>query len=403
MALAHPATRGGRSSLADRLIVSGPPVVLLVLAAYVLARLLWAAASDAVVSPYHVRLWWVDYEQGFTRRGLPGTVLALVDGVPTYAHARAAIVAVAVIGLASTLALAALAARQATTRARSWAVLAVVLCAPFTLTLLVRELGRFDSLGIAALLALATLDRWRLPAWPATACGAAVVLVAVASEEFLIAYLAPVALLTALRSTDRRTAAVRAVVLVVPGAVLAAASLLVPTPQGTLQAALSRAAAAGVGPAEPAGNDAVTALGADRAQQLSAFADYTPQALLATGLVYGALFLAGSWLLWQLTGRRAPRWVGGTAAYALVVAVAMSTVGIDFRRWWALAFLAVLATLVAVHAHPRRPRRSSPGPLVTLAAAGSVVAGLAGQNWPVAGSIPLNAELLERVVSVRED
>ena len=317
------------------------------------------AVRQALVGPhptsdYVASHWWLDYGHGFVRRGLPGQVLTwIVGGAPTadqvdVAAVAVTLVAVLALGFLTWSPMASLSAPLVPVSAPAVAVSALLLVSPFTFVMTAQEVGRYDAIGIAALAVLVAV-RGRPVALAAVA---ATVVVAVLSEEFLIAFLAPVACLAVHRAElGRQQRLATAVAAVGPGLIAATVSLAVrPDPSG-LRAALLAAHAA-----RPdillEGRSAIAVLMQTPYDSIAHLAQMSPWTLPALTGLYGGCYAAGVAALWHLLGR--PR-IGALVAWFALSAVGLSVLGIDYRRWWALAFVATVAVLVL------RARRD-PGP-----------------------------------------
>jgi hypothetical protein len=156
------------------------------------ATALWRAATGQFVEPWQASQFWVTYRDGFVRRGLPGEVLSVVTGgSPTIAQMTAAATALLVAAGAAWAVLARAVWRVAAEDARAIAA-ALVVVSPFAFSLLVRDIGRYDTIGIIVfvMFAAVVLHSGR-PQWPALTGMSAATAVAVASQELLIAFLVP--------------------------------------------------------------------------------------------------------------------------------------------------------------------------------------------------------------------
>ncbi|WFG44932.1 hypothetical protein [Pseudonocardia alni] len=354
--------------------------VLAVLALSIRRTSIDVAAGGQIVSAFHAPLFWVDYGDGFVRRGLPGELLSWSSaGSPDYGLMVAAAIVLAATAALSLLGVAVVLGRAAPTAPTAIAVTALVLAAPFTLTLLLRDLGRYDGVGVVAIAIIVLLGIRPGSAPLSTSIVLAVAVAAAAgSEEFLVAFAAPAAIAAAYRlAGDHAGGARLAVVILGPGAVVAAAGLLTrPSPE-SLASRLAEARTAGVGPSFPAGNDAVTHLGNSVEQQMGVIDRYPPADLIGTWLLCGAAAVSIGAVVWLLLGRPAPAPTMLTAGWLGLVTVTLSLVGVDYIRWWALAFVGLVAFLCLVD----RPARPVPPPIpVSVLVAAAVVVCLAGQR-----------------------
>ena len=343
---------------------SGLPVlggVLIALAAFVVlatttVSLVGEVTSGRPLTPYVAPQYWLDYDGGFLRRALPGEVLRLLSGgsTPSYAAVKLAGVALSVAAVLAVVLLALLLARRTRTRWTAVTVAAVVVVGPLGLPLLARDLGRYDAVGVLVLVVLAAVPWSRLPV-PLAVLGATLLaVVAVASEEFLVILVVPVALVAlwpSLRDRPHRYA--WAVASALPSFVLAGLSAALPAPPAVLRSAVAAARAAGVPPPVPlvpgqADHDAVSRLAYGFVENVRTYYSIlTPAGVAGTTLVWAAVYLVLVGLVWHLLGRS---WreraflllaVGGALA-----ALALSVAGIDFRRWWTLAALTVLCLVL---------------------------------------------------------
>jgi hypothetical protein len=233
----------------------------------------------------------------------------------------------------------------------------LVVASPFVMLLLPGSVGRYDAGGVvaAAVVALFPLAG-RLPAWPVVMVLALVVVAAAcASEEFLGAYLIPVAVAAAVRlGRGRRGPTVAmGVVVLAPGAVVTGLSLLSRPDRRLIAETGQLARVAGV-PGMSRIN-AVTALGNTLRDQLALFDDFDPGTLIGLLVVFGLLFGALAATLWLLVGRPVPRTALAGAIWLAVVALAVTVVGVDVGRCWGLAFVGFVAFLAVA---PRRETRN---------------------------------------------
>jgi hypothetical protein len=346
-------------------------------------------ADPTPLTPYKEPQWWLDYDAGFVRRGLPGEVLSWVaDGPPDRGLVAAAGVGVTLAAVLAGVALAVLLARAAPTRTRALLVAAVVVASPLTVSLLLHDVGRYDGLGVLALALLAPTPGRRRPSWAVGAAvgpvvplviTATVVTAATAAQELLLPVLAPVALArvgvlpirpvarpAALRARpSARSPALRARLAVgaaalAPATGVAVASALVPAPASAVADARGAAVAAGV-PGQAGWGDALDAVDRTLVENVAFFGFFAPEALAWSALLWAGLYAATVTVLARLLGRGHDRvwWV--LAAWQAAVAAGLSLLGVDFRRWWGLALLGLVAAaavtrsgaVTAVEAGPR--------------------------------------------------
>ena len=338
---------------------------------------------------------WLDYRSGFARRALPGEVLRRVaGGSPTHRQVERTALGLSRTAALSIVPMAVEAGRRAPGKLPRIVATVLVLSSPLTVTLHLHDVGRYDAVGVLVLALLSTArSAWLVLPLPLSAVllsGA--VSVAVASEEFLLAVLAPTAL-AAVDLLSRRHGLSRSGRwwlrggVLGPGAVLAGASFLLPPPRDALIAARKEAAGAGVGPPGVMG-DALSALDRGYVENLAFFRLFTPTAVgLSCGL-WAGLYFATARTLGKVLGGGGEQYRRAVAAHALV-ATALSTAGADFRRWWGLALTGLLSHRVLIEPS----RRPQPVAVSALAAAvGLAVAGIAPRDVVVHPWGPVRAE-----------
>lgn len=340
--------------------------------------------TGQAVDEYHAPLYWLDYGAGFVRRGLPGEVLSWFAGSEvSYGEMAVAALAMSAVCLGALVWLAVLLARGANSAAARLAVVALTVSAPFTLSLVTRDLGRYDGIGMIAIvgIVLAARGRWQ-SAWVASGLAGLAVTVACASEEFLIAFLAPVVLVAAGRLADgvNARAPQLAAVMLGPGAAVSAVSFLLRPSDSLVMSTGAAARAAGVAAPNRPGNDAVSLLNATLDEQLAVFEHYSPPVLVVTTVVLAGVAVLAAASVWLLLGRPNPRRTLATATYLAVVTAVLSVVGVDFLRWWSLAFVAFLGVLAVAELRDRRPLSFRTAVIVAVAMLACAVA----QRLPVA-------------------
>jgi hypothetical protein len=217
------------------------------------------ASPTLTLTDYKAPNYWLGYRFGFVRRGLPGALLArVVGGPPTYRQVEVAAATLSRAAALSVVPIAIRARRHVPPGLPRTVARGLIVLSPLTCSLLQHDVGRYDAVGVLVLAGLAgvgsALRRLSVPV--GTVLLAAAVGVATASEEFLLAVVAPAALAAAAQlsgaqelSPGRRLLLSGAVL--GPGAVVAAASMLVPPPPGALSAARDEATRAGSAPPAP--------------------------------------------------------------------------------------------------------------------------------------------------------
>ena len=355
-----PATRASAGKIETASVVALVAVGVLVVRA-----LLGGWTTPTPVTPYQEPLWWLDYASGFVRRGLPGEVLSWVTGgTPSREAALDAARLLSLTAVVALLPLASTAARRAGAPTGALLVTLAVLASPLTVGLLAHDVGRYDAVGVIAL-GLLVLDRfWQGLPLPAVAVGAgSLVLVATASEEFLVVFVAPAAAVRLLRHVPSARLLPPASLLAVtvgPGLMLAVASSVVPVPAELVDRTRAEAQEAGAPVPGPMG-DAVQAIGRDLVENLQFFSLFSPISLALSFVLWAVVGLSTLFVLatlLQVSGKRAVL----LAVYFAVIACGLSAVGVDFRRWWALAVLGFLALVLSL---PDRHAAVPPGASVT--------------------------------------
>ena len=319
------------------------------------------------ITPYVAPQYWLNYDHGFVRRGLPGQVLQWVS--PGHEPSRTVVdvvgVTLSVGAVLAVLALALLLARSAGSRRTRLGLVAAVVSSPLTLSLYLRDLGRVDAVGVVVLVLLVTLP-WR--SWPpALVVGglAGLTSVAVATSELLVVFVVPVTVVAAASALThwsgpdgrpwalRRRAVLWSAIALLPCLLVAGLSAALPAPTATLAEASTAARAAGVPASVPltpelVDHDSVSRL---RYGLLENVRDYyattTAARVLGTTLLWAGLFAGLVSVVWLLLGRSLR---DRTLRVLLVLfgsaAVVLSVAAIDYRRWWALATVTALAMVL---------------------------------------------------------
>lgn len=345
------------------------------------------------MTPYVAPQYWLNYEYGFVRRALPGAVLHFLvgDQPPSYTLVKVAGVGLSAAAVLAVLVLAALLARRAANRWAAVAVGAAAVGSPLGLSLYARDIGRTDALGVVSLVVLVWVPWRRLPA-PARVVGvAAVSSVAVAAEEFLIAFVLPVALVVAWSSlASLRCRLAWTTITVLPSMIAAVLSAAITPPSPLLTKAAAAARSAGVPPPVSilpgqADHDSVSRLKYGLVENMRAYyAITTPVGVVVTTVTLAAVYLLLVGLVWHLLGRTLrDREVLAVIAVFAAGALALSVVGIDFRRWWALAAVAALAMVLQLTSTSRRSPQKVIGPKVGIALSCLAVAGAILQGMPL--------------------
>lgn len=338
-----------------------------------------------LVQSWSASQYWVTYRDGFIRRGLPGQVLAwLTNGTPTGTQMSAYATVLAGFGAVALGLLALLLGREASTRRGAFLVFTLIAVSPFTFSLIVRDLGRYDVIGFVGLVMVALIGLRASGLWAAILSGL-VCIVAVASEEFLLVHLAPVVLL-AVRYASRgsSSATYMATAAVLPAAGMAVASTLVRPDRGSLLRAVDLAHVARPDIARD-GRHAIAALSQSLESAVSHYFQISPWTMPVLAVLFGGFAAAAVALAWVCVGCPQGRILRGIGLYLMLATVGLSVVGIDYRRWWGLAFVAALASLVLLCPCGRQGNRDS-GLSSVLFTVAVLATSVALQLAPVAAS-----------------
>ena len=287
-----------------------------------------------------VRQWmasqyWLDYREGLVRRGLPGAFLRSVSGgrpdgtVVTWVGAGLTIAALA--------AMVVLVVRAARGR---WLVVAVLALSPITFGMVVRDIGRYDAVVILAFafFALAPAPR----RWPMAVAAGAVLVVAGATEEFALAYLLPLALLWSGWRGARFAA------LVGPGVAVALLSIVARPSAALVAEVIDDARAEGVHAANIPNFNAVVVLRNGLREQIDFVFGHSRSQLVMAFVVFAAFY--GVVVVVLRSFVTSDRRLLPLAAWQAGVATLLCAIGVDFRRWWMLAAVALVAGAVRLPA-----------------------------------------------------
>jgi hypothetical protein len=309
--------------------------------------------SEPGISRYKAPQFWLDYSDGFVRRGLPGEVLSwFTGGSPTFDQVVASGVAMSLVGALAVVPLALAVARRAPGGLRPLLAFTLLVTSPLTLPLLLHDVGRFDAVGVVLLVALACASgAWeRVPLWVGATAAGAMLAVACATQELFFGLLAPVvlgrtALLAGYRELGRTRQRILLAGVLAPGALLTAASALVTPGEGSIAVARFQARNEGVQAPDELG-DALDAVDSTVVENLSFFGLFPADSLARTLAVWAVAYLLTALVLGRVLGRGAGRRYGPALLYYAALAGALSVAGVDFRRWWGLALLGLAGTVV---------------------------------------------------------
>lgn len=298
--------------------------------------------SGPLVLPYQAVQYWLTYDEGFSRRALPGQVLSAF-GTPTLSTVSAVGLALSVAAMVALLVLVVSVAARGARPVDRLACLAVLVASPLTLTLVARDLGRYDAVGIVAMVLVALLPtpRGRRGTAAVLVTWALLAAVATASEEFLLALVVPLVLLRArqLPAAGRWMATAAALA---PAAALGVASLLIRTSPVEIDTAETAARTAGYDVPDP---NAVSLLSRSLGAARQDVVDIGAGAVLLYVGTAAVLFALTCYVVGRLVGAGRAAVVVPAVGFALF-ALALSAIGVDFRRWWSLAFVGLLCCLV---------------------------------------------------------
>ncbi len=331
--------------------------------------------------------YYLDYSDGFVRRGLPGELLRLTWG--------ASPVSVEVVGwglsLAAVPALVFVAMRIGSLASRPGARLAastLVLIAPLGITTIIRDPGRGDCVGMIAMAAMLLVATKRRPS-PAVAVGVAALAtaIAVASEEFLIIFLAP-AVASLLYVTVRARSPIGAQGFGKRCATLISLALL-PGIALTLASAVTKPSSAYLDNLERRSHKS-GGVGAvwELHHSLGGVMTWVLHrrelgAIVASTFIWLFVYLVTVIAIRIAVGRLSI-WYWVSATY-FALAAAISVVALDVRRWWTLGLVGHLAVTGILASHDRPPREAEStwvrrvGPYVVPLA---LLVSLYGQSLP---------------------
>lgn len=351
----------------------------------VIEGLLDRILSGSIVSSYSLSHYWVNYSDGFVRRGLPGEILVLLGATPTVPEM---VVFAAGVQLACVTGLVMLVrgvARAVDAPQDRFFLAAFVCVSPFMFSR-IGGLGGSDSFGPIAAAIIILLSRG-LPGDARSRIGrgvtlCAVVALATAWEELLFCFTAPLAVLALylLGWTARRLVWVAAAVLL-PGAVLAVMSVFLRPSSTALVAAIGRARTAGLN-VDLTRENSISALGQTAGNGFGNFIGTSLLTIVVFWVLCIGAFVISVPVVLRMTGQQHNRlgWlmVGVFSLASLVI----SLVANDYRRWWGAAFVATLAMVVMV-THGKKPHPLPlPGRTHNLLACALTVAALALQQVP---------------------
>jgi hypothetical protein len=306
---------------------------------------------------YRAIWYFVDYREGFVRRGLFGQIL---DTFGVSAHSPAIFqIAVAMTAAACLLLvlLAVCAARLAASPVARLATFTIVITSPLYVFSSARELGRLDNVGIiCGAICLAVLVPRRVSLVVGVPVAAILIGAATATEELAFAYLAPAVLAALWSRTDgrqtHRSRMGRALGLgaltLGPGLVIFVLSYLNPMPPRLAEYVLLLTGPPlyGGGFGSPAWS--LTQSTEEGIRFVQSMGDHGTMTI-----VFAVAFAVTASCLYLLI--RPPRTYWIAVAYLGAVSLALGVIAVDLMRWWSLSWVALVAVCVALRATAPRP------------------------------------------------
>ncbi|GAA3575255.1 hypothetical protein GCM10022197_35400 [Microlunatus spumicola] len=369
------------------------PLLLAVVVVTVLANAVALAADlsrGTFLNVYNATQYYLTWQDGFFRRGFPGTVLHLLMGRdPTLAELSVVTAVATVLGLAAMLALVVVAARLPAFSGAEGVALTVLVASPLTFSMVLHNRSRLDPVVVLLVVALALLpERVLSSRWLSAVLAAGLAAAAVGSLEFAVGFVVALLIARALRQPPGAGRVVRFALELAPGLAIALASLLLRPSPATIDRVAARFGQVGVT--------------APRENSVSVLTNTVPQALdlnrdhlLLTRVLWFAVFAACFAVTVVLLRRlgRTGAFDTRTALACLVCCAAtaglVSIVGFDYGRWFSLALVGLMGSLVVGQRRPTtsvrvlgRSGRAYPRPTELLLLVVLLVS-LVGQQFPV--------------------
>ena len=375
-----------RSSLLSR------PLLVAVVVVTVLVNV-GALVSDLVnrtfLNPYNATQYYLTWEDGFFRRGFPGTVVHLLMGRDPTLGELSVVTGVATgLGLVAMLAFVVVVARLSAFSGAGGVALTLLVASPLTFSMVLHNRSRLDPVVVLLVVLLALLPARVLSSrWLSSVLAAGLAAATVGSLEFAIGFVASLLLARALRAEDGRRL-VRLGLELAPALVLAAASLLLRPAPATVDRVSERFRQAGV--AAPHENS-VSVLTNTVPEALTLNRDHLLLTRVLWFVVFAACFAVTVHLLRRLgrIGAFDRREDVALLACCAATACAVSIVGFDYGRWFSLALLALGGSVVVLQGRPDPPwrvitrtDRALPRQTEVLLV-GVLVVSLVGQQFPV--------------------
>ncbi len=327
-------------------------------AAMIGAVVLHVASRRHVVGEWQASQLFISYEYGFVRRGLPGEILALLTDRNPGASAVAS--AAVLLTFAALLAWSFLGFVVLKRISAGWPRLlatATLVTSPFTVSLAIIDIGRYDAVALVVMAVLVGVSRRARPSVVCTV-GTACVTIATATAEILLAVVGPVAVLAWWRAsgtaTTRRVAQC-SLLIVGPGAMIALASFALRPTEAVMNQFLADALQVRPDIHQGPYANAVAALAQGVERVGAGIFETAAATLLFETVLFGSCYGAAVRLLWRLAGQPAQQLFEVALIGFACIALILTVLGIDYRRWWALAFAGVL-TVIALLPRGRPPR-----------------------------------------------
>jgi hypothetical protein len=289
-------------------------------------------------------IWYfVDYSQGFVRRGLVGTALTVVGLADNPNLVQIFSKLLALVALAILVILAYKLAEQAPLGIRPLVTFTIIVASPLYLLSIIRDPGRLDNVAILAGALIYGIYRVNVPrSWIQTALTAIVLVAATAAQELLFVYLLPFAVALQARSSSMSSGKTlpRIFIATIPATIVFILSLYQRTPDELVTYVAARTNA--------------TTSAADFGSPIWALQQNLQGAIQFTSgfdnhwlgvAVNGAAFLVSALALAYISGRWRTSLL--LMAYLSAVTLTLSVVGVDSLRWWSLAFVAFVAASLA--------------------------------------------------------
>jgi hypothetical protein len=352
--------------------------------------LLTDLANGTFLNVYNATQYYLTWQDGFFRRGFPGTVLHLVmRRDPTIAELSAVTAVATVLGLLALLVLVVRAARLPAFTGLEGVALTVLVASPLTFSMVLHNRSRLDPVVVVLVVLLALLPARVLAArWLSSVLAAGLAAAAVGSLEFAVGFVASLLLARALREPPGIGRFVRLALELAPGVAVAVASLVLRPSPATIERVAARFTQAGI--AAPRENS-VSVLTNTVPEALTLNRDHLLLTRVLWFLIFAACFAVTVALLRRIAraGTSDSRANLAFLACCAVTAGLVSIVGFDYGRWFSLALVSLLGSVIVLGGRPPSswrgvtrteqvlPRRTE------LLLVGVLVVSLVGQQFPI--------------------